>query len=79
MKKVVILAAYIFCGVNLIAQSGNVGIGVEDPQAKLHISGDVRVDDKLEIKKKRKRVNSHPSYILKYDPFYVNIFPKLSE
>ncbi|MEM9544722.1 MAG: hypothetical protein AAGA77_02050 [Bacteroidota bacterium] len=30
---------------NLYAQSGNVGIGIDPPQAKLHVDGDMKVED----------------------------------
>ncbi|MCG8332446.1 MAG: hypothetical protein MI974_32470 [Chitinophagales bacterium] len=46
----------------VLAQNGNVGVGTTAPQAKLHINGDVRVDDQLEIK------NSNGETIFSFDP-----------
>ncbi len=50
-----------FCQSSL-AQSGNVGIGTANPQAKLHVAGDTRIDSTLEIK------NSAGATIFKLDP-----------
>jgi len=45
-----------------MAQTGNVGIGTSDPQAKLHVAGDARIDNKLEIK------NSSGQLVFSIDP-----------
>jgi len=45
-----------------MAQTGNVGIGTANPQAKLHVAGDARIDNKLEIK------NSAGETIFQLDP-----------
>ncbi|MDF1695388.1 MAG: hypothetical protein P1U56_06135 [Saprospiraceae bacterium] len=50
MKKFIIFGIACFYQLSIFCQSGNVGVGTSTPQAKLHISGDARIDDKLEIK-----------------------------
>ena len=47
---------------SLLAQNGNVGVGTTNPQAKLHVDGDVRLDDKLEMK------NSSGNTIFSFNP-----------
>ncbi len=66
MKKLVFISFYcllLIANCELImAQTGNVGIGTDDPQAKLHVNGDARIDNKLEIK------DSIGNTIFKLDP-----------
>jgi len=54
MKKLLFYSAFallstLFCQ-PIVAQTGNVGIGTTDPQAKLHVAGDMQVDNRLVLK-----------------------------
>ena len=49
MKSITPLLFTLFIGFSLSAQNGNVGIGIETPESKLHINGDLQVEDKVTI------------------------------
>lgn len=50
MKRIIIiLFSFLICTF-ITAQDGNVGVGTTSPQAKLHVKGDLRVDDNLEVR-----------------------------
>lgn len=50
MKRIILFYFFSLGYLGLTAQNGNVGIGTTSPQAKLHVSGDLRLEDNLEIK-----------------------------
>lgn len=53
MKKYLLLSLLLFLAISIVtkAQTGNTGIGTTDPQAKLHVNGDLRLQQGVSINK----------------------------